>query len=219
MLTIQLQGGLGNQLFQLAALEYYSKTTKLPLFINEKVTPRTHHSKQNYYNSIFLNWNPDYKDKLVDSHIDEEHLKFDTSKISCLHGYFQDYRLVTELFISKLNIDNNILKKYPNIQNTVFLHIRGGDYVNHPLHHVDLNEYYLRAVAQFKDERFSVFTNDKEYAKGFLRNVNYNFVEENEVDWWGGFINKNRLIIIPSRWVNSDSFPHKNYQVPGWMVF
>jgi hypothetical protein len=235
MLTIQLQGGLGNQLFQLAALEYYSNTTGLPIFISEKVTPKTYHSNQNYYDSIFLNWKPLYNNKSVDIHVGEEDPKFNTSKINCLHGYFQDYTLVTELFLSKLVLNTAILTKYPDIHTTVFLHIRGGDYINNPVHDLHLNEYYSRAISQFKNDKFSVFTNDKEYAKRFLGNINYNFVDENELDsltlmskckagicanssfsWWGAYLNRNRPIYMPSKWTTrKEYYKWGNYYFSG----
>jgi hypothetical protein len=235
MLTVHLQGGLGNQLFQLAALEHYSNTTKLPIFINENITPTTYHSNQNYYDSIFLNWKQLYNNIPADIHVGEEDPKFNNSNINCLQGYFQDYTLVTELFISKLVLNTPVLKKYPDIHTTVFLHIRGGDYVNNPVHHVDLTEYYSKAISQFKNDIFSVFTNDKEYAKKFLGNINYNFIDENEVDsltlmskckacicanssfsWWGAYLNRNRPIYMPSKWtVRKEDYMYGNYHFSG----
>jgi type IV pilus assembly protein PilY1 len=55
-----LAGGLGNQLFQIAFLEYASKISKKKLYISSPVSPPTHHTSTDYFSSIFKNWKSDY---------------------------------------------------------------------------------------------------------------------------------------------------------------
>jgi hypothetical protein len=126
------------------------------------------------------------------------------------------------------------------VTDTCFIHVRGGDYVNNPLHDVKLFEkYYDNAIKFMKNiglTKFSVFTNDKKYAitHEFLQNIDYEFIEtSNELDtlalmtrckagitanstfsWWGAFLNRGRPVYMPSRWFNN-SFRTEGYYFPG----
>ena len=63
MLTVKLQGGLGNQLFQLAFLEYASHISRKPLYISDLSSPTTVHGGTNYYSTIFKHWKQFYQNK------------------------------------------------------------------------------------------------------------------------------------------------------------
>jgi hypothetical protein len=123
----------------------------------------------------------------------------------------------------------------------VFLHIRGGDYVNHPNHDLKLDKYYERAIQVFPEgTAFSVFTNDKEYAlsRPYLRDISYSFVESgNEVDdlylmtqckggicanstfsWWGAYLNTSRTLVLPSKWWNDEAWYSKGLYFNGCTI-
>jgi hypothetical protein len=227
MISVSLKGGLGNQLFQLAALETIANETNRKACIVEKDTPKTVHSHSNYFSSIFS--------KLLDYPIlskpysivqELSPKKQDWNKLLvenvCLDGYFQDWKYIQLNFIEKLT-----LPECPII-NGAFIHIRGGDYVNHWLHHIDLTTYYEKAIKYFpQDTHFYIFTNDIKYAKSFtfLSTITYSFVREDEVmtltimskcskggicanstfSWWGAFLNRNRTIIIPRKWSHNSN--------------
>ena len=223
MLTIQLQGGLGNQLFQLAFLEYASAVSGKEWYISNVSSPATNHSSENYYETIFKNWKQFFD-------------KRDITQDEVLLGYFQDYKFtetVKDTFISRLSFNETILEKYPDISKKVFIHIRGGDYKNNSFHDVGLTNYYKKCIEECSGSEFIVFTNDIPYAKQF---GDYPIIEENEVDtlflmskcsgcicanssfsWWGAYLNPKRRIFIPSKWVNG-VFHHETYRVPGWIV-
>ena len=224
MIGIYLQGGLGNQLFQLAAVETIANETNRSVFLLEKNTPKTVHSNVNYFSTIFSKFNnyPIIQEPYV--RINELSFKNqDWNKLLpenenvCLDGYFQDWKYISPNFISKLVLP----ECSPN--DGAFIHIRGGDYVNHWLHHVDLKSYYEKAIEHFPhDTHFYIFTNDIEYAKSFafLSTITYSFVIEEEVmaltmmskctkggicanstfSWWGAFLNSNRTIVMPNKW-------------------
>lgn len=120
-----------------------------------------------------------------------------------------------------------------------FLHIRGGDYLGHPVHFVDLTEYYQAALRCFPpDTHFYVFTNDRAYAdrQEWLSSISHSFVECDEVTglafmkactlggicsnstyaWWGAALNPSRTIVLPSRWMNTLEQP--DYRIPGCIV-
>jgi hypothetical protein len=154
-------------------------------------------------------------------------------------GYFQQWVYmdgIRDLFISSLNFNEQakLKKKYPSIHNKVFVHIRGGDFLQLTHHFVDLRSYYAKCQDFCKEEEFVIFTNDQKYAKEFLKRNNLfleaPLIDENEIDslylmsqckacvcanstfsWWGAYLNKNRKIYLPSKWF-SGHMVHTNVQ-------
>jgi GR25 family glycosyltransferase involved in LPS biosynthesis len=247
MFTANLQGGLGNQLFQLAFLEYLQKHTGIKYYIRQSDVSRqiSEHSSTNYFDSIFRQFKKYANDLCIALTFYEENLtpkdwidianKHSASNI-LFSGYFQNHNYITQEFIDKLSFENEILQNYPDIQNTVFLHVRGGDYVGHELHDIKLDEYYTNSIDRFpKGTVFSIFTNDINYTKSIinLQNINHVIINENEVDsiylmskckggicanssfsWWGARLNPNRAIILPSKWFNDYSLYTNGYYFP-----
>lgn len=101
----------------------------------------------------------------------------------------------------------------------VAIHVRRGDYVNNQFY-VDLWEtnYYERALAEFPDERFLIFSDDIEWCKENFIGDEYEFNEESEVEamnsmasckgiimanssfsWWGAYLS-NVKVIAPKEW-------------------
>ena len=227
MITIELQGGLGNQLFQLAFLDYICQTNDSQPFLYQD-TRITTHSNVNYLDRICSEWKHLYKQLPIDHIIEERNPYIVKSGLNTKFiGYFQNYKFILSSFISKLNFNTNILSKYPNIQNNIFIHIRGGDYL-HPdhswLHNTTTDTYYQNAISLFPNAKFVVFTNDIQYVKSKPFLNNYPIIEENEIDslflmskcaggicanstfsWWGAYLNRNRQLILPSKWFNDSS--------------
>ena len=103
-----------------------------------------------------------------------------TNTIWCM-GYFQNpdivksikKRLQSEIVLKAefMPSDNHYYKLQSNIinNNSVAIHIRRGDYVNHSIMAVCTDEYYLKAVEEMKkrlrEPCFFVFSDDIEYAK------------------------------------------------------
>ena len=243
-LTVDLIGGLGNQLFQLAFLLYCSKITGKPSFLMNLSSPRTQHSSQQYFETLLQKWkylhcNKDVNTELKDNHrMEHEDWK---SKINStqgnikLNGYFQRYQYVNEVredFISRLTFNEAILEKYPDIQEKIVIHVRGGDYKNNNFHELNLTNYYKKCIELCKDEKFIVCTNDIPYAKQLVSI--FDFIDENEVDtlyliskakgvicanssfsWWGAYLNPNRLIFMPSKWYNDSRMSNSGYYFKG----
>lgn len=237
MITIFLQGGLGNQLFQLAALETISKQTNNSIFLEDEETPKTHHSQQNYFETIFLEWKHIPRIKLDAKNVNEVSYEFQTwnlpDPVTKLCGYFQNHKYISDEFISRLWLPN-----VPKL-NGAFLHIRGGDYVNNSFHDVGLEEYYERAIQKFPaGTKFYIFTNDIPYAKtlSFLKKIDHEYsTERDEVralaymknctvggicanstfSWWGAYLNReNRILVLPSKWFNDRSIFIDGYFFP-----
>jgi hypothetical protein len=244
MIVPHLMGGLGNWLFQVAAATHYSIKFGEPYAISPKHCSVSPHAKTDYFSTIFKNiprvQNPGQVRMIREPPeglpIDESHLKGHDNKL--LYGYFQDYAKVPRFFRQMLSLDESAAKRYPDIGERCFLHVRGGDYVNHPLHHVDLSGYYRASIARMKSlgiERFALFTNDSAYCKTLscLADIDYIVIEENELDslylmtvckagitanstfsWWGAFLNRKRPLCIPSKWFNDPSYVVAGYFFP-----
>jgi hypothetical protein len=240
MLAIELNGGLGNQLFQLAAAETIAAETNRTFSIVNSISPVTAHTDDNYFDSIFYGWvecpklqNP-YSN--VNEHSFVKHIWRDllpTNTSVCLHGYFQNWRYIPLSFPTRLR-----LPSCSPLQGA-FLHVRGGDYVNNWLHDIGIRrEYYQRAVKLFpKNTHFYIFTNDIHYAKSLniLEDIPHSYIESDEVtslaqmasctdggicvnssfSWWGAYLNPNRRIVMPNKWFNDPTIHIEGYYFPG----
>lgn len=194
MVTVELQGGLGNQLFQLAFLDHVSSINSAIPFL-ENTQQVSYHTQQNYFDGIFKNWKSIQKsdvkiDKIIYEHkLNPQDWEFkNTIENVKLNGYFQHYGYIDSDFYKKLDFSAclPLLEKYKDISSRVFLHIRGGDYLLHShLYHIDFKQYYEKAVSVFPTgTKFAVFTNDKSHAltHDILNKIDYKFIDENEVD-------------------------------------
>ena len=241
-LTVGLVGGLGNQLFKMAALMHVAKRTRRIPYIQTIENPSPH-SKESYFDTIFQSFSHLYSTVRPTTRIPEPTMSYTNwSNLLRFHvnpemdGYFQDYRYVDEDFVQKLQFPMDIVKKYPGVYDAVFLHIRGGDYVGSWLHDIGLDEYYKRAIAHFPGAHFYVVTNDLGYAlsRPFLEGIKFTVIMEPELDtlflmsqcaggicanssfsWWGAFLNPNRKIVMPDRWYADRGISTDGYYFPG----
>jgi hypothetical protein len=241
MITVRLDGGLGNQLFQFAFLMYVSKISGIPYFVESLDSPSTCHSRECYFESIFKQWKCYYENKCITSTIHENpHFKVPNleNEIIRFTGYFQKWQYVEpikEEFIAKLSFDETILEKYPDISKKFFVHVRGGDYVNHYFHDVGLKNYYAKCLEICKGEEFIIFTNDVDYANRIMPECE--IVQESEVDtlllmskckgcicanssfsWWGAYLNPKRPIYFPNKWFNDPNMEILGYYFDGCQI-
>ena len=229
-----LHGGLGNQLFQLAAANHVAKKHNRVLWFDDLQNKSTH-SSISYISTIFRDWKYLYRHAFCEPEWvggDELPYKSNWDELAWkdhvnLYGYFQDWQYVDPDFVKRLHFNTACLARYPDIESTVFLHVRGGDYVGNVLHHVDLTQYYSRAIALFPENtKFTLFTNDVEYTKSqpWLQHISYSIVDnESELDslflmtqcaggicanstfsWWGAYLNPTRTLTLPSAWFAKD---------------
>ncbi len=148
-----LQGGLGNRLFQLAAIINYAsknhKTAVIALDLNKK----NQHSGIDYISSLFQNIplvnrfpNPNCKYIEKPEHFSTyQHWPSNKNNHILFNGYFQSCMYVPENFQKFL-----LFPEVTTKDEWAFVHIRRGDYVKHPFYVQMSNLYYLNCLHQIK---------------------------------------------------------------------
>lgn len=159
MVTITLNGGIGNQLFQIATAYAHAKNNDdecafdfTPVTVNQGNNPSF------YRDNIFKKLKElpyDWKPSMVyqERGYDFQHLPY--QKDMCLKGYFQrdqyfkEYReeLIT-LFLNEDVVDNVLGCFHSLLHNSLSLHVRHGDYVSKFSHiyHTLPKEYYDKSI-------------------------------------------------------------------------
>ncbi len=226
MLTAFLQGGLGNQLFQISnVISRARKENNSYKFVAYAYTPMQARSAENYVNNIYRN---------IDFSMSEN----DYYSSTIVEGYFQDFKYFKEiseeiknLFSPSLEFLDKIHYLYPDLlfRKTLSIHVRRGDYltVSTKLPVVNIS-YINKAIETAGDyDVVYIFSDDKEWIKNNLKIKNSIVVEDLEdyeelwmmslchnniisnstFSWWGSFLNRNpsKKIIVPNLWVGPDS--------------
>lgn len=245
-------GGLGNWLFQVAASVKFAQDLGVEYCLVKEIAYRSPHSPTDYFSTILSKFNQRdsarWKGAMrVNEPPNFHHLDYRSIIQSLarrdidvnLVGYFQHHEFVPRMFKDMLTLPTVDCSK---VKDTCFIHIRGGDYLQIPLHTINLESYYCKSVAHMKSlgiTKFSVFTNDKAYAlqHEFLKDVDYEFVDASELEtmvlmsecragitanssfsWWGACLNPDRPICMPSKWFNDESINISGYYFPGVAV-
>lgn len=172
-----LYGGLGNQMFMIAAGHVISRTQCCPFYLAQIPAERNPHNlaKQDYYQTIFKQFGVKLSQPLEDVRRACIHSGYSVysnggfqtwnaesiQAKTYISSHFQYYppfapfeNELRYLFLAGLQpFRNHLLETYPDIQYCAFLHIRRGDYLNLP--HVHYNqplEYYEAATRRLLAE-------------------------------------------------------------------
>lgn len=211
-LYIIIQGGIGNQLFQLAcAISMAEKYNKKLILNRHAVIPNPH---QNYDNNTTI----DIIKKLFptlsicNEKLNSHHFyKYKEEKNDCflfnekkidtifniynnivLEGFFINYNYIpTHIFdqISVLPTDERLLSF--DFTNIYFIHIRLGDYLKNEMYKINLISYYNYCINQIlyskPEAKFIICTNQydyilKNYIKELPANVKYIIQHKNNTD-------------------------------------
>jgi len=159
MLTVEVMGGLGNQLFQIFTMIGYSLRHNIPYYIERGIPSR--HDRPFYWDSLLITLSSKLRDKrpirvLSESTFHYKEIPYMTQHFK-LYGYFQSYKYFNDQqqdIIQLLDIQNHKLKmSQPNDNNNVSLHFRIGDYANIQHHHpIMVTEYYIRCLKCLVDD-------------------------------------------------------------------
>lgn len=241
-ITGNLVGGLANRIFIVMAVRGFAeKTNRTPVFVSTYIANNTHQSKESTTNELKEIF-PDMemKDDLIWTEAKEERefqytdILADKSTNIVLHGYFQNERYFPS---TPPTLQKTLLP------DTVFLHIRLGDY-NGTRHDVGLTKYYVDCLTRLKDKgvKFRVFSNDNTKAEEYIKSLNIPFTytisdktnaldvlkemascsgaicSNSSLSWLGAFFQaENRgPVFMPSKWIND--VPKENFDTfyPSW---
>lgn len=197
-----LVGGLGNQLFIVAAAWVAAKVHNCPLYLPKQSPKKNPHSSIDYTRTLFkefgilldmseeeayqilkyASWeNPGF------AHWSPSQLK--PSLFLC--SYFQYY---PPLAAFEFELRSKLLKALPTIQpmpEASFLHIRRGDYLKAShIHYIQTMDYYTKALEELSKrgcyERLFIFSDDITWAKTKTwpvgEYVTIEYVENDEVN-------------------------------------
>jgi len=227
MITCFLQGGLGNQIFQiLAAINLSIENNDEVCFnFNQCYTPLQGKRAINYKETIFRNLC--HSDDIKISNVYHEP-GFSYNNIPYtpnlqIHGYFQSEKYIKTIknnLKDYIYLDEDSVKK--PIENLTSVHVRRGDYVGlQQVHKLCDIEYYKEAM-EIIGGNFIFFSDDMEWVKENFegKNILYsqyndelldltlmtlcdnNIIANSSFSWWGAFLNKNKnkKIIAPKKW-------------------
>lgn len=270
-------GGLGNQMFQYAfyrALELSGKESSIDISQFDEYSlhngyelkrvfnlmPRlaikedVHKLRQGFVSKVLR------KFKLRDSVVSVP-FEFNPRYLTLrgdkyLIGYWQSEKYFAE-YESQIRNDftfpslDDANQAYANLiknSNSVALHIRMGDYVNHPLHGgICTPEYYQQAIdlIQQKTEapRYFIFSNDVTWCKNNLGLSGAVYIEGNEGEnsfrdmqlmslcrhniianssfsWWGAWLNnfQDKTVIAPEKWFNDANINTEDLIPNSWIT-
>lgn len=226
MISCNLKGGLGNQLFQIAA------TYALAIRNNDICGFNLSNNK--YKNNILSKVNSveNFKPFGFYNEIDFNYKKIKYNKNMILNGYFQSEKYfldfkkeIIDLFVIS-GEDVNLINDYLPVGKPITsVHVRRGDYLKHTdvycLCDVD---YYKKSMELVGDSFFIFISDDIDWCKeNFGKNSNCffpnfnddvldftlmticynNIISNSTFSWWGSYLNKKSKVYAPKKWFNA----------------
>lgn len=201
MITCRLQGGLGNQMFQIAAATSLAKelNTEAAFDFNSCHTPAQGFTSDKYKETIFKNVKDKPLSTIKFSGIYTEP-KFSYTELPkqnniILNGYFQSDKYFSKYrneIINLFTIPEEILDKVElylssevSEHDTITsVHVRRGDYMNLTDFHSPCSiEYYKKAIDKIGNGHFVFISDDIEWCKENFKgdNIHYSpFIDEIE---------------------------------------
>lgn len=244
--TVIIKGGLGNKLFQIAMLMGLAKKNphmNISIDCSQFHFPTLHEKTDWRY--FIRGLNPIFSKKPTTKVIQERYqdcgrfVEYDLNNMESVifDGYFQSdlyFKHIKSTIINQFGPPSDAItylsEKYGDIYTKgLFVHMRRGDSVNHPLHDLKLfdNKYYHRGLEQFGDlasKTVYVCSDDINWCRQQPLFKDAVMVEENEImtlwfmslcryggiasnstfSWWGLYLNlsPNRLAIFPDYMFN-----------------
>lgn len=200
LLVIDFIGGLGNQLFFLAAAYEYSKKYNKKLVIKQKNNIASYGKNRVFNSIIYKNFNIINIESNNFKILNEKNINSNLSGniILSTNEYFQDYNLSIKTrkdFIEKIYFGTEsklkkLLKKYNIISNkiSVCIHIRYSDAYTPSdwdgiYNNIELAKIKKHCLKYYKDKNILIFSNNLQKAQDYFKNLeNINFVKEKDYE-------------------------------------
>ncbi len=210
MITSLLQGGLGNQLFQIsAAIGLSLRNNDNTCFdIDGHKIGLQGRDASNYKTNIYRNLTTGtFNTNNIFHQIGHHYEEIPYQQNVKLVGYFQSEKYfedckehILKLFEPTEEISQYINAKYGDIlnKNTCSINVRHGDYIKFPNHHPICSvEYYKKAMTYFNDDTtFLIFSDNINWCKSNFIGDNFIFIEgeEDYIDLYLISMCKNNII-------------------------
>lgn len=190
--SIKLQGGLGNYIFQISSAYVYGlKYNKKPIFTiddtivihkrletyKDNILSKIDFLKNNNFNGFSVYNEPTFNFSEIPNVEGDIYLSgyFQTEK------YFKEYsKEIRELFSFSEEYKNSIKEKYKDLLEgeTCSIHVRRGDYLklldSHPVQSVN---YFMKGVREMpEDSKFLIFSDDIDWCKKNFPDVPEKFI-------------------------------------------
>ena len=195
LITANLMGGLGNQLFEAAhALAQGWKHNRETVFLPHSWTPGQGRGAENYINNVFRNLK--FVERVENTTTVNEG-PFEYSEVNpvegdtAFHGYFQSTKnwfgfddKIREIFQPPSELVEEFMGKYPQLSqpNTLSLHVRRSEYLQFPEIHPTISIEYIQEALKVIGEYSTVFvfSDDHDFVKENLNFPSVIFVNEPE---------------------------------------
>ncbi len=178
-----LAGGLGNQMFEVAAAAALAKDNNALLVINptEHILPNQGRNINNYVKNVFSRCYLDSKPPIrTDVKVESIYHQPIPYQPNCrLWGHFQSYKYfdhhreyIKELFGPTMDVEEALERNYflEDTAKVTAIQVRRGDYAKFPQHHPLLPaEYYVKAVKMAGSELVWIFSDDIPWCQKNLR--------------------------------------------------
>lgn len=223
---VQITGRLGNQLFQIAlGYSISQKTNKNFAMV---------YNNNNYYEQEYIPYFYDItfipKERVPTCTVYSEKnstvncFKFNPEIIN--EGFFDGYFQSWKYFIDYLpDLKNIFLKNNITKTDGYFIHVRRGDYVNHPVYQIDYEQYFKKAIQHFpKDSKFYIVSDNIPFCENcsLFNNGSFSFVDLDTIStlhfmagcrggicanssfsWWGALLGRREIVTMPKQWINN----------------
>lgn len=257
-ITTNHQGGLCNTLFKLSAAISTALDNNVDyVFSNQFVRVGYDPDYNRFKNNIYRNLT--FLDRLPSTYTTFNEKEFSFNKVQytkntnlLLSGYYQSEKYfinnknyILDLFKPTEEIKDYIFSKVNDINNSISIHVRRGDYLNLPEYHPQQPiEYYKNAVDFFGLEKnYVIFSDDIDGAmemlefipnkKGLSLGEDYldlyamslcenNIICNSTFGWWGAYLNQNinKKVIGPKIWFGPNLSHHntKDIMPKEWII-
>lgn len=263
-LMLGKHGYLGNQMFQYALLIGISEKNNFSFSIPKNYTSlkdcfdikcKVYDFEQsyekiarslNFYREKYFHYNEnvfDLKDNIVyaGNYQSEKYFAHCKEVILEQFSFKKHIKEKSESFI-------NSIKEESKNKQIISVHVRRGDYLNHPNAHPTCSvEWYKQAFAEFKndDSTFVVFSDDLGWCKQNFSSIDgydikfsslsnnfedlcsmtmcdHNIIANSSFSWWGAWLNRNddKKVIAPKVWFGPSYYYHqtKDLYCENWTV-
>jgi len=230
ILCSNIFGGLGNQLFMLAAaIEYSTKHKKVLAFFYSDPA-RENHFGFSTVRPSGINWDIVYTEPTFSF----TEIPYFAGNIF-ISGYFQSSKYFSRAIVDTITIPKTPAYIFPPIpisKTPVCIHIRRGDYIGRETFHIiQPPEYYTQAVSVLREKvstpHFLIFSDDIEYASAtqigdiadsektivdlcdkdsinVMKECKHFIIANSTFSWWGAVMGGYETVVAPKRWFGND---------------